>query len=187
MKKKITLRDIGNFFRQSLPEVTWVTMDLDGVHVYDNRGELPPSYNKKKNEWEYDGGTIATVSISLAYIITRPYSSHGDILLEKCIECIDPTLLGKLNETKKKHARHKKKVLAYFADGSTVLFDSKLEAKEFFGLKRIEQITGYINTGNPLPDGSTTLDEALDDKQEAKEKRGRPPKPIPQRRGRISN
>lgn len=172
MKKKITLKQIGSFFLQTIPETTWVTMDMTGIKVFDGSGVIPPQYNRAKYEWEYCGGLIAKIDISIVYIITRPYTSHGDIIFPKCIEVVSPAVVASLAVEKRKYTKHKKGVLAYFADGSTLLFESKKEAKEFFGLNRIETVTQYINTGNPLPDGTTTLDEALDDtpKKETKPK-----------------
>ena len=54
-----------------------------------------------------------------------------------------------------------KKVIAWLEDGCTVIFDSKSEARDFLGLERIEQVNYYIESGCTLPDGKTTIDEAL--------------------------
>lgn len=54
-----------------------------------------------------------------------------------------------------------KKVIAWLDDGCTVIFDSKSEARDFLGLERIEQVNYYIESGCTLPDGKTTIDEAL--------------------------
>lgn len=173
-KKKISLNDIGAFFLQLIPETGWVTMDIEGIKVFDNLSPLPPMFNRQHERWEYAGVMIAKLIIPLNYIISRPYTVRNDIIFEKCIECVSPSIVATLEEKKRKYTKHHHGVLAYFADGSTLLFDSKAEARDFFGFRRIDQVTQYIKTGNPLPDGTTTLDEALD--ETPPKPKGRPPK-----------
>lgn len=166
MKKKVTLKIIGNFFRDNVTiSAGWVTYDMAGVRVFDNKGGAsnPPRYNKDLHLWTSVANTLlSTISIPKRYISLRDYCGDDtSVDYSKCIECIDPVLSGTLTEGKKKYTYNKKGVLAYFTDGSTILFDCKEEAKEFFGFKRIDQVTRYIKSGLPLSDG-TTLDEAID-------------------------
>lgn len=166
MKKRVTLRAVGDFFRENLTSrVGWVTLDCSGIRVFNNRGggNNPPVYDRNYHMWRSPANKlISIVSLSADNVITRDYELDGKLDYSRCIECVDPAMTPEGIEEKKKKRRGKTAVLAYFADGTTLRFDSKLEAKEFFGLKRTEDITSYIESGHTLPDGTTTLDEAMD-------------------------
>lgn len=169
--KKTSLTEIGTFFRDTVtPATSWVCMDMDGIHIYDASAGADyahsPNFNHAVGTWDANGNKeIATLHIAIKYINIRNYTMYKDILFSKCIECVNINILDNIYNTsvRQKKAHNKSKVIAYFVDGSTILFDSKVEAKNFFGLKRTEQINRYIESGNPLPDGTTTIDEACDD------------------------
>ena len=50
------------------------------------------------------------------------------------------------------------KVIAFGADGSTVIFESLKEAAEFFGFERTDTLKRYIDNAFPMPDGTTFCD-----------------------------
>lgn len=163
-KKKVTLRAVGDFFRNNVTlNTAWVTLDCSGIRVFDNKGggNNPPVYDKDKRIWTSEANKlIAVISIAESHIMLRDYLVGKKLDYSACIECIDPTLT--LDPSGRKKRRGKSAVLAIFADGTKIRFDSKVEAKNFFGFKRAEEVTRLIETGFPLPDGTTYLDEALD-------------------------
>lgn len=167
-KKKVTLRAVGDFFRENLTSnVGWVTLDCSGIRVFNNRGgkDNPPKYDRNYHMWLSPANKlISIVSLTADNVITRDYEQDGKLDYARCIECVDPSFADEPSDGRKKATRHKSAVLAYFADGTTLRFDCKSEAKAFFGLKRVEDVTRYIETGHTLPDGTTTLDEAMDSK-----------------------
>ena len=174
MRKKLSLTEIGSYFKQNIDDsIAWVCMDIYGVHCFSLSKNIPstvdcniykPTYNYKHNQWRGNDycKSIVNLDINIKYINTRDYTQHSDIVFDKAIECVESKILESLSVSKQRKAHHTKKIIAFFASGATIIFDSKLEAKDFFGLKRVEQVTQYVRTGNPLPDGSTTLDEALE-------------------------
>ena len=50
------------------------------------------------------------------------------------------------------------RVVAFGADGSTVVFSSLKEAADFFELRRVDTLRRYIDNGWPMPDGTTFCD-----------------------------
>lgn len=171
-RRKITLRSVGEYMQRTVfPNVGWVTLDMTGIRVFDNAGgaDAPPTYDIERHAWGSIANTLlATLSMRSDDISTKGYCKTKEPDYSKCIECIDPTLQPEKMANKQKMTKHKSGVLAYFADGTTLRFDTKCEARTFFGFRRVEEVTRYIKTGNPLPDGSTTLDEALDDNSPSK-------------------
>lgn len=166
MKKKVTLREIGDFYREHVSaKVGWVTLDMAAVRIFDNKGgaDNPPSYSLDRHMWTGGSNTLLwTIIVRQKDVSVRDYCKEEFVDYSKCIESVDPIVSPEPTETEGKRKRYSKGVLAYFADGTTVRFDSKCEARNFFKFKRVEQVTQYINTGRTLPDGTTTLDEALD-------------------------
>lgn len=166
MRKRVTLRAVGEFWRENVSSsVGWVTMDMSGIRVFDKRGE-PPKYDLGRHIWRSEENSlISAISIPESRVVLRDYTTGKNMDYSKCIECVDPALMPeRTEESQKQSTKHRSGVLAYFADGTTLRFDSKCEARNFFGFRRVEQVTKYIETGHPLPDGTTTLDEAIDDK-----------------------
>ncbi len=175
MVKKISLYEIGMFYKGMIRDsIAWITMDITGIRVFaitlknkkDKSIDTRPYYDTKSHIWKCNSDCkliMLITGLSLKYINIRGFKTHGDLDFSKCIDCVDQDIIDQVKGKKNTEKAHnRKKVIAFMADGSTILFESKQETKEFFGLKRVEQVGYYIKTGYPLPDGTTTIDEALE-------------------------
>lgn len=161
MPQKRTLREYAEDSRKLIPEVEWVTFDGKTVRLYSDK--IKPTYDRKNRFWL--GDVLGIIfpkrgTVSITELKVKNFTDYS-----RCIWGFTEYYRQLEEETKSKAKQtyRKKGVVAFFADGSTVRFDTYEEAKDFFGLKRIDTLRKYIETGNPLPDGKTTLDEAVDD------------------------
>lgn len=156
----LSLREYAEKMRAVIPTVEWVAYDGKTVKCY-----------SCSNKPEYVRGVWAGKSLATLRVKREDVSLKGTGVYDHSGADYSMAIFGfedslqKLMKDKKgrdKHTTRRKGVIAYFADGSTVLFDTFTECKEFFGLATIGDVRRCIDLGLPLPDGSTTLDEAVD-------------------------
>lgn len=156
----MTLREYAEKMRNVIPSVEWVAYDGKSIRCY-ALGHKPI----------FSGNGWAGKPLASLYVKSADVSLKGLSCINNGRRDYSEALFGfednlkKLEQDKLKRDRRttrKKGVIAYFSDGSTVLFDTFTECKEFFGLSTIGEVRRCIDLGLPLPDGSTTLDEAVD-------------------------
>lgn len=162
-----SLREIAERLKPLIPELEWVTYDGRTVKCY--KASSKPLFNGCM----WTGDAVASLKIPRAEISTKGM----EVVKNDPVTGLQSRNYGnfifgfednmrKLVEDKAerdKHTTRKKGVIAYFTDGSTVLFDTFTECKEFFGLASLGEVRRAIDLGTPLPDGSTMLDEAPDE------------------------
>lgn len=166
---KLSLEKLGEELLKVSPQIKWITLDSEGVKTW--CGNSTPFYEVSKQKWNsteeesYCGFIKASADdIDLNSFFTKKNPAKKYVRYSSCL-----CNLNKKEETKPKEKNESKRnhlapVLAFFSDGSTILFDSKTEVKEFFNLRTVDDVTRYLETGSVLPDGSTTLDYPVDKK-----------------------
>lgn len=163
MKK--TLREFAEGMKKILPGTEWATYDGHDVCFF--AGARP-----RFDQGKWHGFLLGELHVEKSLVdvkdlnVSQVVGGRNRNIWRHAIFGFSEFMTKLEKETQKKSAKtfRKHPVLAYFADGTTVLFNTYEECKEFFGLKRIETVKRYIETGNTLPDGSTTLDEVPDEK-----------------------
>lgn len=154
-----TLREFAENARKLMPEAEWATYDGKRVSIF-AKGKRP--------YWLHDawigGNQIAAYFVPRNQLSLKEFKVFTKKTFDSCIWGFTDSAIQLEEDTKRKakSTYKKKEVIAYFPDGSTVRFSTYEECKEFFGLKRVDYVSKYIESGECIPNTSVYIDEAAD-------------------------
>lgn len=158
--RSYSLREIAERQKALFPELEWVT--FNGVEVTGFKAGKRPTYVGSR--W-VNGEKLFVIFLKGKRVRWAETKTRGGAWdYSKAIFGFADFVQELTEETKAKdkHTSRKKGVIAYCADGSNIYFETFKECKAFYDLRSVSDVRDAIDNGKPMPDGTTFLDEALE-------------------------